>query len=217
MARNKRIKAIIEAIKGYHTVLDIGTDHGYVLKGAYDLNHIQAGIASDLREKPLEKAKQLLKNYPVSFYQTDGFLSIDQNFDAVVIAGMGSYTIMDILNQRPKLDVDVFLMPHDHLDVLRKYLSENHFVIEYEKIIYDRHFYTLFKVKRGKMTLSEKEIYTGFHCVIDSNYQQYVVDMVHHYEYLVQVTYDEKKKHAQNVLTYFKEKLHVLNDGITIH
>lgn len=217
MARNKRINAIVEALKGYHTVLDIGTDHGYVLKDALDLNHIQVGIASDLREKPLEKAKHLLKNYPVSFYQTDGFLSIKQHFDAVVIAGMGSYTIMDVLNQRPKLDVDLILMPHDHLDVLRKYLLDHHYTIDYEKIIYDRHFYTLFKVKRGKMTLSEKEIYTGFHCVIDSNYQRYVVDMVRHYQYLVQVSQNEKKQHALNVLTYFKERLDVFNDGITIH
>lgn len=213
MARNKRIQHIVEEIKGYHTVLDIGTDHGYVLKDALDLGYIQAGIASDLREKPLEKAKQLLKNYPVSFYLTDGFLSIDQPFDVVVIAGMGSYTIIDILAQRPDIKEDLILLPHDHIDQLRRYLMQHHFMIDYEKIIYDRHFYTLIKVKRGTMKLSEKEIYTGVHAVVDSNYALYLNFMIHHYESILDhVTDDMKKNEIDIILSYFKEVYHDIHD-----
>ena len=51
MARNKRIDSIVEALKGYHTALDIGTDHGYVLKHALDQHYIKKGIASDLRKQ----------------------------------------------------------------------------------------------------------------------------------------------------------------------
>ena len=217
MARNKRIQAIVEALQGYHTVLDIGTDHGYVLKDALDLNYIQKGIASDLREKPLQKAKESLKNYPVTFYQSDGFLSIDIPFDVAVIAGMGSYTIIDILKNRPDLKEDLMVMPHDNIDVLRRYLAENNFMIDYEKIIYDRHFYTLFKIKRGKMMLSEKEIHTGFHSVIDSTYQAYLLYVIKHYEHLVQVSTYDKKAYLKNILTYFKEVLHDIHDGATIY
>ena len=217
MARNKRIQAIVEALQGYHTVLDIGTDHGYVLKDALDLNYIQKGIASDLREKPLQKAKERLKNYPVTFYQSDGFLSIDIPFDVAVIAGMGSYTIIDILKNRPDLKEDLLVMPHDNIDVLRRYLAENNFMIDYEKIIYDRHFYTLFKIKRGKMILSEKEIHTGFHSVIDSTYQAYLLYVIKHYEHLVQVSTHDKKTYLENILTYFKEVLHDIHDGATIY
>ena len=217
MARNKRIQAIVEAIQGYHTVLDIGTDHGYVLKDALDLNYIQKGIASDLREKPLQKAKERLKNYPVTFYQSDGFLSIDIPFDVAVIAGMGSYTIIDILKNRPDLKEDLLVMPHDNIDVLRRYLAENNFMINYEKIIYDRHFYTLFKIKRGKMMLSEKEIHTGFHSIIDSTYQAYLLYVIKHYEHLVQVSTYDKKTYLKNILTYFKEVLHDIHDGATIY
>ena len=217
MARNKRIQAIVEALQGYHTVLDIGTDHGYVLKDALDLNYIQKGIASDLREKPLQKAKELLKNYPVTFYQSDGFLSIDIPFDVAVIAGMGSYTIIDILKNRPDLKEDLLVMPHDNIDVLRRYLAENNFMIDYEKIIYDRHFYTLFKIKRGKMMLSEKEIHTGFHSIIDSTYQAYLLYVIKHYEHLVQVSTYDKKTYLENILTYFKEVLHDIHDGATIY
>lgn len=217
MARNKRIQAIVEALQGYHTVLDIGTDHGYVLKDALDLNYIQKGIASDLREKPLQKAKERLKNYPVTFYQSDGFLSIDIPFDVAVIAGMGSYTIIDILKNRPDLKEDLMVMPHDNIDVLRRYLAENNFMIDYEKIIYDRHFYTLFKIKRGKMILSEKEIHTGFHSVIDSTYQAYLLYVIKHYEHLVQVSTYDKKAYLKNILTYFKEVLHDIHDGATIY
>ena len=213
MARNKRIQHIVEEINGYHTVLDIGTDHGYVLKDALDLGYIQAGIASDLREKPLEKAKQLLKNYPVSFYLTDGFLSIDQPFDVVVIAGMGSYTIIDILAQRADIKEDLILLPHDHINQLRRYLMQHHFMIDYEKIIYDRHFYTLIKVKRGTMKLSEKEIYTGVHAVVNSNYALYLNFMIHHYESILDhVTDDMKKNEIDIILSYFKEVYHDIHD-----
>lgn len=217
MARNKRIQAIVEALQGYHTVLDIGTDHGFVLKDALDLHYIQKGIASDLREKPLQKAKELLKNYPVTFYQSDGFLSIDVPFDVAVIAGMGSYTVIDILNNYPELKEDLIMMPHDNIDVLRRYLAENNFMIDYEKIIYDRHFYTLFKIKRGKMMLSEKEIHTGFHSVIDSNYISYLNYGIKHIEHLVQVSKNDKKRYFENILTYYKEALHDIHDGATIY
>ena len=212
MARNKRIDSIVEALKGYHTALDIGTDHGYVLKHALDHHYIKKGIASDLRKQPLGKAKNLLKNYPVDFFLSDGFLSIDQPFDVVVIAGMGSHTTIEIMKQRLDTQADFILMPHDHLYEIRTFLCEHGFVIDYEKIIEDRHFYTLFKVFRGTMTLSEKEIYTGYHVIINDTYKKYIKKMMAHYQALVSKTHSEKQAYFKKIESYFMKVLNDIHD-----
>ncbi|MFR0367939.1 SAM-dependent methyltransferase [Candidatus Phytoplasma palmae] len=54
----KRIMFIVSLIKGYNVVLDIGTDHGLVLKKALQLKYINKGIAVDVKINPLRKAYQ---------------------------------------------------------------------------------------------------------------------------------------------------------------
>lgn len=95
----KRILFIASLLKGYNIVADIGTDHGLVLKKSLDLKYIQSGIACDNKIKPLQKAYQNLKNYPVKFYLSDGFDKIDVYFDLALICGMGPHTIAKILSK----------------------------------------------------------------------------------------------------------------------
>ncbi|WBL31401.1 SAM-dependent methyltransferase [Candidatus Phytoplasma sacchari] len=47
----KRIYFIATLLKGYNVVLDIGTDHGLVLKKAFDLKYIKKAIATDRAKK----------------------------------------------------------------------------------------------------------------------------------------------------------------------
>ena len=186
MAKNKRLMAIVEAIKGYDKALDIGTDHGYVLKYALDLGYIKQGIATDIAEKPLALATINLKGYPVTCYVSDGFLGIKETFDVAIIAGMGAYTISHILNHAPDGNFDLIIMAHDHLDDLRAYLSEHSFYIEYERIIYDKRFYHIMKVSRRIMKLHEKARVTGYHVIHSDAAKQYMFHM-----------YEKKLKYAQ--------------------
>ena len=175
MVKNNRIKFIASFLKGYKRVLDIGSDHGYVLKEAFEKNYIKTAIASDIKTDPLNVAKKNLSKYPVTYYLSDGFKSIDDSFDAVLIAGMGSYNISDILSYIPKVNFDIYLMTHSHLYDLRLYLMNNSFSIINEYICYDKRFYHLFKVKRGIMNLSEKELYTGVNVVFDDAAKNYFI------------------------------------------
>lgn len=186
MAKNKRLMTLVEAIKGYDKALDIGTDHGYVLKYALDLRYIQRGIASDIAEKPLSLAKINLKGYPVTYYVSDGFLSVKETFDVAILAGMGAYTISHILAHAPEGDFDLIIMAHDHLDDLRAYLSDNSFYIDYENIIFDKRFYHIMKVSRRIMKLHEKARVTGFHVIVSDAAKQYMLFM-----------HEKKLKYAQ--------------------
>jgi len=186
MAKNKRLMALVKAIKGYDKALDIGTDHGYVLKYAFDLGYIKQGIATDIAEKPLARAKNNLKGYPVTYYVSDGFLSIQETFDVAIIAGMGAYTISHILAHAPEGDFDLIIMAHDHLDDLRLYLSEHSFYIEYESILFDKRFYHIMKVSRRIMKLHDKERVTGYRVIASDDAKQYMFYM-----------YEKKLKYAQ--------------------
>jgi tRNA (adenine22-N1)-methyltransferase len=161
MAKSKRIAYLAELCKGYETVLDIGTDHGFVLKQAFDKHYIKHGIASDLREMPLRQAKDNLKGYPVTYRLSDGFLAIKEHFDLAIIAGMGAYLICDIMDHAPKREVTYLLQANEKTHILRDYLIRHGFEIIDEYLVFDRFYYIILKVKRGEMNLSEDDLYLG--------------------------------------------------------
>ena len=161
MARSKRIQYLAELSKGYETVLDIGTDHGFVLEIAFENNWIKSAIASDLREKPLNQAKKHLSKYPVEYVISNGFENIKQNFDLAIIAGMGAYLISDILDHAPKGNQIYLLQANDKIEILRTYLMNHGFSIIDEYLTYDKFYYVILKVQRGEMTLSEEDLYLG--------------------------------------------------------
>lgn len=161
MARSKRIEFLAECTKGYDTVLDIGTDHGFVLEQAFKKGYIKKGIASDLRPMPLNAARENLKDFPVDYVISDGFQSINEPFDLAIIAGMGAYLICEIMEHAPKGNQTYLLQANDKIEVLRTYLMEHEFKIIDEYIIHDRFYYVILKVIRGHMDLSEEDLLLG--------------------------------------------------------
>ena len=161
MARSKRLTFIASLTKGYHTVLDIGTDHGLVLKKAFDLGFITHGIAADIKEKPLNQAKRNLKKYQVDYVLSDGFKAIHQPFDLAIIAGMGAYTICDILKDAPKKDITLILQANDRHEHLRTFLADHQFQLINEYIIDDGFYYVIMVVRYGNMTLSKEDAFLG--------------------------------------------------------
>ncbi|MDO8168255.1 tRNA (adenine(22)-N(1))-methyltransferase TrmK [Candidatus Phytoplasma melaleucae] len=142
----KRILFIVSLLKGYETVLDIGTDHGLVLKKALDLRYIQRGIAVDINLKPLENAQRNLKNYPVDFYLSDGFQQIQVDFDLAIICGMGAYTIINILKKSFYPGKYFLLGCQSKIHYLIIWLQKNNFVIIKHYIFFDKINYIFFKV-----------------------------------------------------------------------
>lgn len=161
MAKSKRIEFLASLLDGYDTVLDIGTDHGYVLYHAFKKGYIKHAIASDLREMPLLQAKKTLKDYPVTYRLSDGFLNIDETYDAAIIAGMGAYLMSEILEYAPKNDIDLILQANEKHAYLRKKISELGFKIIDEFLIFDGFYYVIIKIRRGHMHISESDLYLG--------------------------------------------------------
>ena len=125
---NNRILHIASLTKGYNTVIDIGSDHGLVLKKAFDLGFIKKGIATDINEGPLNQAKSNLKDYNVNYYLSDGFKNINEIYDLAIITGMGPNLIFNIIKNEIK-ENDFILGPNQKPYLLRKLLLENNFKI----------------------------------------------------------------------------------------
>lgn len=158
----KRLDAIVSWLNGYQTAIDIGTDHGLVLKKALDLNYIKNGIAADLREGPLLSARKNLSYYPVEFVLSNGFERINHHFDVGIITGMGANLIAEILKGAPADTKIIYILgANDKPHLLREWLSNNQFRIIDETIIFDGLYYQLIKVIRGNASLSKSDIYLG--------------------------------------------------------
>lgn len=169
MKLSARLQACADLVQRGNVAADIGTDHGrlpiYLLKNGI----CPRVIAADLREKPLNSARQNAAMYGmgenISFCLSDGLQSIPRgDFHTVICAGMGGETICSILEAARDLWTPAYqfiLQPQSAPYELRSFLSQNGFSIRREILARDGKFvYTVMEVFWGQdMPLSAGEIY----------------------------------------------------------
>lgn len=159
MELSKRLNWVIEKINNVDTIMDIGTDHGYIPIYLIKNNIAQKVIASDINKEPLNKAKINAALDGVSDkieLRLGGGLHPLKNKEvqAVIIAGMGGNLIRDILendlNKVKNLEY-LILQPAQNPEVLREYLYKNDYEILDEDLCIDENkYYELFKVRYKK-------------------------------------------------------------------
>src|SRR5690554_2605591 len=205
-----RIAFIGELTKGYETVIDIGSDHGLVLKYALDHKYIKHAVASDVNQGPLNHAKKNLAGYPVRFYLSDGFKQVQSDFDLALITGMGPHLIIDILNEVKDLEHKTYILgANEKVEVLRKWLSDNGFNIVDEYVIYDTFFYVFLKVEKGQMKLTQEELFIGPKLKHKPERKAYYNHKVKHYKKILTQVKGEKLGQISTELKYFSDNLGV--------
>ncbi|MBZ9636078.1 tRNA (adenine(22)-N(1))-methyltransferase [Clostridium sp. FP1] len=163
-----RLKAIVNMIEKCDSVIDVGTDHGYVPIYLVKNGVIKSAIASDINKGPVEKAKNniTLNNLSAQISCRLGSgLSTVNNGEAqiAIIAGMGGNLIRDIL----EADLDLvkqfkymILQPVQNAEVLREYLYIAGYNILDEEICNDDgKFYEIIKVKYDTKPIILDSIY----------------------------------------------------------
>lgn len=162
----KRLNEIVNFIDQNDVVADIGCDHGYLLELAIKRKNIKKCYAIDNKMGPLNSAKRNLEKYKnIEFVLSDGLLSVDGDFNTVVIAGMGGMLINKIFNDSLSkfLNVDkIIVAPNKNIDKVRYTFTNKGFKIFDESIVFeDGVFYEIIVFIKGEQTLSEKELYFG--------------------------------------------------------
>lgn len=204
MIISKRLKFISSLVTDVDTIIDVGTDHGYVIIDLLKSNSIKYAIASDINKGPVERARENLKAHNLSSKaecrQGSGLKTIRSGeVAAAVIAGMGGNLIRDII----KADMDVFksleyaiVQPVQNPEVLREYLYKEGIAIEDEWIIYDEEkYYEIFKISnKGRVTKVDPIYYEVSEILLrkkDKVYKEYLDFKIDKYKRVIENLGDE--------------------------
>lgn len=140
-----RLQMVADMVRTNVTLADIGTDHAYLPAYLIQSGKVHKAYACDLREHPLENAKQTLVRYnledKVCLQISDGLDAFKtQCAEDIVLAGMGGLLIVDILSRCDWLKstiINLVLQPMAHVEDVRKYLVNNGFEIIRENATID--------------------------------------------------------------------------------
>lgn len=186
-----RLSSVAALVKQDAAIADIGTDHGYIPVYLAEKKVIKSAVASDINEGPLNSCISLVKEKGfeniIRTKLSNGLDSLDENdFDTIIIAGMGGELIFDILSRHSYVkDKHIILQPMTHPEVARKFLYDNGFEIKNDIIVKDgRHYYNVFDA-----------YYTGK--IIPKSRVDYFIGNIRDFS---------NKEYFEHLLNYFKNK-----------
>lgn len=161
----ERLEKIFSAIPCGKVFADIGCDHGYIAKAMLDSGKCEKAIVSDISEKCLQKARNLLSDYiekgkAVSVV-SDGFDKV-KGADIALIAGMGGEEICSILSREKTLPETLVLQPMKNPEKVRNLLLELKYKFVKDSVFKSAgKFYDLLVLVKGEDFLTEEEIEFG--------------------------------------------------------
>lgn len=165
---DNRLSACASFVSGKGTVVDVGTDHGYLPCYLVENGVCQKAIAADINVAPLDSAKSNIKESGledrISAVLSDGLKNISpEGVTDVVIAGMGGELIADIIsNGKDFYNAEFILQPMTKPELLREWLWSHGFEIKAEKACKDEFFYTVINAKY----IGENSDYTELSCYV---------------------------------------------------
>ncbi|ABR49135.1 protein of unknown function DUF633 [Alkaliphilus metalliredigens QYMF] len=172
-----RLKKIAQLVPKGSRLADIGTDHGYIPIYLLQNEMTPFVIAGDVNEKPLESAKENIKQYgyeAVAETRLGSGLEVLKpgEVDTVIIAGMGGLLISDILQNDPEVASSIhtfILQPMQTPEVLRRYLVKHGFQIKQDILVQEDHrIYEIILTEKGHQVVADDIQYEiGF--FIESN------------------------------------------------
>jgi len=169
MKISKRLKAISEFLNEDDKVIDIGCDHALLdvyIKEEYPNINI---IATDISEGAIKQAKRTVERHnlenEIDVRIGDGLTVADiDEYDTIVISGMGYHTIGKILKNYDKLKNVKKIVIQSNTDIvkLRKSIIKLGFKISKEKLVEDNDIiYTIIEFVPGEEKYNYKQIYLG--------------------------------------------------------
>lgn len=203
---SKRIEAIASLVDVDSVVVDVGTDHAYLPIYLYLSGITRSIIASDISENVLNYSLRNLEKYDlvdkIKLVKSDGLKDIKDFYNTVVIAGMGTSTIMEILSIE-KLPKTIILQSNNDLETLRLFMMNIGYKLLKEIIVYEKDkYYAIMKYIRGKELLTKEEIEFG-----KSNDLEYLNYLLNKYKKIYEKSNDKSLLEKINRLTSLIEKI----------
>ena len=169
MKISKRLRVISDFIPDNSLFLDIGCDHAlldiYAVKNKKEVR----AIASDINEGPVKSAKDNVKKYNleqrIKVVKKDGLNSYEKGVDIVILSGLGSHTIVNILKERKDLLKDIetiIISSNNDYYYLRKNIMKLGYYIKDEKMVLDKgKYYPIILFKKGNKKYKKYDLKYG--------------------------------------------------------
>ena len=175
---SKRLKTIADLVDTKR-VIDVGCDHGY-LDIYLTLYKNCTCIASDISSNAMKSCRENISRYnlndKIETIITDGINNIKINKeDTIVISGMGTYTIIDILNNKELSDT-IIISSNNHLEELRRFMISIGYYINNEVYILEHGIhYVIIKFIKGNREYNDYDYILGPIVIKDNNYKKYIL------------------------------------------
>lgn len=178
MNLSNRLKMVATLVDVDSRVIDVGCDHA-LLDIYLTLNNNNKCIATDINKNALGIAIKNIRKYKlenkIQTRLTNGLTGIKiKEKDNIVISGMGTHTILDILKTN-NLSNTLIISSNNNIDILRREIVQLGFYIDSEIFLIDKKKpYIIIKFKRG--TKKYKKIDYIFGPVLKTNveYKEYL-------------------------------------------
>lgn len=161
---SKRMLAIANFIHTTDTIVDIGTDHGFLPIYLVENGICKNAIAMDVNQGPLNRAKQHIEESKltekIQTRRSDGLTHLRlEEAQAMIIAGMGGPLMMRIIRNGSEVAhgmEEIVLQPQSELEEFRKFLFlEGYDIVDEEMVLEDGKYYTIWKVISGQLKKEE--------------------------------------------------------------
>jgi len=192
----KRIERISSYIEDTEKVIDVGCD-SCLLSILLAKRGIHS-VASDLRKNIIENAKEKIdKNLQkyISFRVGDGVtLTEDENDYTLVLAGMGSYLMINIMKNTTKTFLKIITISNNNHDILRKEFLTLGYIVDKEEIIKERNkFYNLIVFVKGRSIYSEEDLVIGLNHQNIPLLKEKNKELINKYKKIIETINDSKK------------------------
>lgn len=164
---SNRLKKIAELVDFGATVIDVGTDHGYVPNFLCEKKISRDIIATDISKNSLEKSIELTRKMGNEKFIRNILANgiVKENRDNIIIAGLGGIQIAEIIFNSIEISRSakkLILQPMQKTNILRRELNNMGFEIIDEEIIFEdeRYFEIIIAKFNGKKkSLDELDFY----------------------------------------------------------
>ena len=160
----KRMLAIANLVDNSKVLADVGCDHAYISINLLEKGKVERIIASDLREGPLNIARDNIRLYGfedrIETRLCAGLCGYEAGeVDTILISGMGGMLVKEILSESidvVKMADTLILEPQSDLRVVRAYLKDIGFeIIDEDMLNEGGKYYQIIKAVKSKERIED--------------------------------------------------------------
>lgn len=181
-----RLQAVADMVHDGSVPVDVGCDHGYIPVYLVQSKKCENAIACDVNRGPLQSCKYLVEECAlenqIKCVLSDGLDKIEDDYDTVIVAGMGGELIANILSRNESIkSKKLVINPMTHSELVRKWIYENGFEIDEDIIVEDaHHYYSVFSAHYTGVVVpkTEADYYLG--SIKDFSKKEYFVHLLNY-------------------------------------